>query len=56
MLMSRAARMHSTIWRHIRTKHLYLIAAMLSKISAGAELGLLVSARQAGEMPANGGP
>jgi glycosyltransferase involved in cell wall biosynthesis len=57
MLMSRATRMHGTIWRHIRTKHadLYRMAALVrlwretrtmpSKISAGAAAGLLISAR-----------
>jgi glycosyltransferase involved in cell wall biosynthesis len=57
MLMSRAARMHGTIWRHIRTRHaeLYRIAALVrlwretrtmpSKISAGTAAGLLISAR-----------
>jgi glycosyltransferase involved in cell wall biosynthesis len=57
MLMSRATRMHGTIWRHIRSRHaeLYRIAALLrlwratrtmpSKVSAGAATGLLVAAR-----------
>jgi glycosyltransferase involved in cell wall biosynthesis len=57
MLMSRATRMHGTIWRHIRTRHadLYRIAALVqlwretrtmpSTISAGTAAGLLLSAR-----------
>jgi len=57
MLMSRATRMHGTIWRHIRTRHadLYRIAALVqlwretrtmpSTISAGTAGGLLLSAR-----------
>jgi hypothetical protein len=57
MLMSRTTRMHGTIWRRIRTKHaeLYRSAAlvrlwretrpMLSNVSAGTAVGLLVSAR-----------
>jgi hypothetical protein len=55
MLMSRAMRMHGTIWRQIRTKHadLYRIAALVqlwhatratpSKVSAGTAAGLLLS-------------
>jgi glycosyltransferase involved in cell wall biosynthesis len=57
MLMSRATRMHGTIWRHIRTRHadLYQVAALLrlwrttratpSKVSAGTAAGLLVAAK-----------
>jgi hypothetical protein len=57
MLMSRAIRMHGTIWRHIRTKHadLYRIAALVqlwgatratpSKVSAGTAAGLLLLAK-----------
>jgi hypothetical protein len=57
MLLSRAMRMHGTIWRHIRTRHadLYRIAAlaqlwratraMPSKVSAGTAAGLLLSAK-----------
>jgi glycosyltransferase involved in cell wall biosynthesis len=57
MLMSRATRMHGTIWRHIRTRHadLYRIGALVqlwretrtmrSTISAGTAGGLLLSAR-----------
>jgi glycosyltransferase involved in cell wall biosynthesis len=57
MLMSRATRMHGTIWRHIRTRHadLYRIAALVrlwretrtmpSKVSAGTAAGLLFLAR-----------
>jgi glycosyltransferase involved in cell wall biosynthesis len=57
MLMSRATRMHGTIWRNIRTRHaeLYRIAALVqlwretrkmpSKVSAGTAAGLLVSAK-----------
>jgi hypothetical protein len=57
MLMSRATRMHGTIWRHIRTRHadLYRIAALVqlwcetrtmpSTISAGTAGGFLLSAR-----------
>ena len=57
MLLSRAMRMHGTIWRHIRTRHadLYRIAALVqlwretrtmpSTISAGTAGGLLLSAR-----------
>jgi glycosyltransferase involved in cell wall biosynthesis len=57
MLMSRATRMHGTIWRHIRTRHadLYQVAALVrlwrttrvtpSKVSAGTAAGLLVAAK-----------
>jgi glycosyltransferase involved in cell wall biosynthesis len=57
MLMSRATRMHGTIWRYIRTRHadLYRIAALVqlwratratrSKVSAGTAAGLLLSAK-----------
>jgi glycosyltransferase involved in cell wall biosynthesis len=57
MLISRATRMHGTIWRKIRTKHLdlYRIAALVrswratrampSKVSAGTAAGLLVAAK-----------
>jgi len=57
MLLSRATRMHGTIWRHIRTRHadLYRMTALVrlwretrkmpSRISAGTAAGLLLSAR-----------
>jgi glycosyltransferase involved in cell wall biosynthesis len=57
MLLSRATRMHGTIWRHIRTRHadLYRIAALVQlwratratpcKVSAGTAAGLLLSAK-----------
>ena len=57
MLLSRATRMHGTIWRHIRVRHadLYRATALVrlwratrglpSKVSAGTAAGLLLAAR-----------
>ncbi len=57
MLLSRATRMHGTIWRHIRSRHagLYRIGALTrlwrqtreqpSKVSAGTATALLLAAK-----------
>ncbi len=57
MLLSRATRMHGTIWRHIRSRHadLYRIGALMrswretrrqpSKVAAGTAAGLLLAAK-----------